>query len=287
MTKLMDGKLLANNICQKVKKDIETLKLKDIIPTLSVILVGEDSASKIYVELKRKKCEELGMQSQIHILPVETTQQELINLIKSQNGDRNVSGILLQHPIPSHLNEYEAIDAISPLKDVDGFHPVNAGNLSIGRDSFIPCTPYGILTLLKEYNVELEGKHCVVVGRSNIVGKPMAQLMLNQNCTVTITHSKTKNLKQITRTADILIVAIGKAKFITAEMVSPGAVVIDVGMNRDSESRKLYGDVDFEEVIKICSYITPVPGGVGPMTIAMLMKNTIKAAEMQNSEVAK
>ena len=241
-------------------------------------MVGEDPASKIYVRNKSKACEELGIEYEEFLLKEDITQQELIKLINELNSREDVHGILLQSPIPQHLDINEAFRTIAPEKDVDGFNPVNVGKLVLGQETFISCTPFGVIKMLEEYNIEIEGKNAVVIGRSNIVGKPMLQCLLNKHATVTICHSKTKNLKELTKKADILVAAIGKPKFVTEDMVKPGAVVIDVGINRD-ENGKVCGDVDFENVKNIAGYITPVPGGVGPMTIAMLMTNIVKAAK--------
>lgn len=279
--KIIDGKLLAQKVKEFVKQEVEKLKLKGIIPGLAVIIVGNDPASRIYVNGKKKACEEVGIYSEEYSLPDSISQKELFELIQYLNKKPEIHGILLQHPIPNHLNEREAFNTISPNKDVDGFHPLNVGNLCIGEDCFIPCTPSGVLEMLKEYEVEIQGKECVVVGRSNIVGKPLALLLLNGNGTVTIAHSKTKNLFEVCRKADILVVAAGKPKLITGEMIKPGAVVIDVGINRLEGTNKIVGDVDFDSAKEVASLITPVPGGVGPMTIAMLLKNTLKATQMQ------
>ena len=271
---ILNGKELAKKIRSELKTEVEESKLK---PKLAVIMVGEDASSKIYVRNKSKACEEIGILYEEYLLPEKTTQEELLNLIEKLNQDTSIHGILLQSPIPGHLNINEAIKAISPKKDVDGFHPVNVGKLALNQDTFISCTPYGIIKLLEEYNIEIAGKHAVIVGRSNIVGKPMAMALLNKDATVTICHSKTRNISEMTKQADILICAIGKPKFITADMVKENAVVIDVGINRLED--KIVGDVDFENIEKKASYITPVPGGVGPMTIAMLMKNVVKACK--------
>ena len=244
-------------------------------------MVGSDSASQIYVRNKSKACDYIGIKFEEHLLPEETKQEELLNLIEELNNKKEINGILLQSPIPRNLDINEAFRKISPEKDVDGFHPVNVGKLVLGQDTFISCTPFGIMKILEEYNIDIEGKNAVVIGRSNIVGKPMSQCLLNKNATVTICHSKTKNLAEITKNADILVAAIGKPCFVTEDMVKPGAIVIDVGINR-MEDGKLKGDVDFETVNQKASYITPVPGGVGPMTIAMLMTNVVKAAENQS-----
>ncbi len=274
----IDGKELAQKTRNKLKIKCEEIKQKGIKPKLAVILVGDDKASKVYVKNKNKACEEVGIEFQEYILEGETTtQEELIKLIEELNKDNSIHGILLQSPIPKHLDINEAFRTITPNKDVDGFNPVNVGKLCLGQDTFISCTPYGVMRMFEEYNIELEGKRVVIIGRSNIVGKPLIQTCLNKNATITVCHSRTQNLSEITKQADILIAAIGKSKFIKAEMIKEGAVVIDVGINR-GEDGKLTGDVDYEEVEKKASYITPVPGGVGPMTIAMLMNNVIKAA---------
>lgn len=281
MSKIINGKEISAYVKDKIKQRVTELKEKNIEVGLAVIIVGEDPASKVYVANKEKACADLGINSYKYALPAETTEAELLNLIKELNHDNRVNGVLCQLPLPRHLNEKIIIDSIEPNKDVDAFHPQNVGKIMIGDYDFLPCTPAGVIEMLKYENIEIEGKNCVVVGRSNIVGKPMTMLMLQNNATVTVCHSRTKNLAEICKTADILIVAIGKAKFITADMVKPGAVVIDVGMNRD-ENGKLCGDVDYAAVAERTTAITPVPGGVGPMTIAMLMQNTLKAAEKQN-----
>ncbi len=277
MATLIDGKELAKKIRQNLKLDCDNLKEKEIIPKLAVIMVGDNPASKVYVKNKSKACEEVGIEYEEFLLEEKTTQEELIKLIKELNERKDVTGILLQSPIPAHLDINEAFRTISPEKDVDGFHPVNVGKLALGQDTFVSCTPYGVIKMFEEYNIDLEGKNLVIIGRSNIVGKPLIQCCLNKNATVTVCHSRTKDLAEHTKKADIVIVAIGKAKFLKEDMVKDGAVVIDVGINR-GEDGKLCGDVDFENVSKKASYITPVPGGVGPMTIAMLMNNVIKAA---------
>ena len=278
--KNIDGKLLAQKIREKVKQEVLELKQKGITPGLAVIIAGDDPASRVYVNNKKKACEDVGIYSEEYSLPAETTQDELVELIQKLNEKPEINGILLQHPTPKHLNERSAFNVIAPHKDVDGFHPINMGNLCLGEDGFVPCTPAGVMEMLKEYNVEVSGKECVILGRSNIVGKPQAFLLLKENGTVTICHSKTQNIVEICKRADILIAAIGKAKFVNGDMIKSGAVVIDVGMNRDEETKKLVGDVDYESVKEVASLITPVPGGVGPMTIAMLLKNTVKAARM-------
>lgn len=273
---IIDGKEISAQIKEEVKKEAERQKEKGKSASLTVILVGNDPASKVYVKNKKKACEYVGIQSLSYELPEETTEEELLQKIDELNKQEDITGILVQLPLPSHINEDKIICAISPKKDVDGFHPQNVGNLSIGRSGFISCTPAGVIELLKRSNIDIEGKECVVVGRSNIVGKPMAMLLLRENATVTICHSKTKNLKEVTKRADILIAAVGKPKFFTADYIKEGAVVIDVGIHRD-EKNQLCGDVDFEQVVEHTSAITPVPGGVGPMTIAMLMKNCLNA----------
>ena len=281
MGKLIDGKMVAAKVKKEAAADVEALKRQGIQTTLAVILVGDDPASQVYVRNKRKDCEEIGIKSLEYRLSEQTTQEELLKLVRELNERPDVNGILCQLPLPKHLNEAEVINAISPLKDVDAFHPANVGKIMIGAYDFLPCTPAGVMELLRQYGVSAEGKRCVVIGRSNIVGKPMAMLLLHDNGTVTICHSRTKELAEICRQADILVAAVGKAKFVTADMVKEDAVVIDVGMNRN-EAGKLCGDVDFEAVEPKASLITPVPGGVGPMTRAVLMKNTVKAAKIQN-----
>lgn len=281
MYRIIDGKAVSRQVKEQVRLETEELKKKGITPGLAVIIVGEDPASQVYVRNKEKACEEVGFYSEKFALPENTTQQELNNLVKELNGRNEINGILCQLPLPSHLDDKEVINLINPIKDVDAFHPVNVGAIMIGDYNFLPCTPAGVMELIHSTGVDVTGKKAVVMGRSNIVGKPMAMLLLHENATVEIVHSKTKDLASVTREADILVAAIGKAKFVTADMVKDGAVVIDVGMDRD-ENGKLCGDVDFEGVKDKCSYITPVPGGVGPMTISMLMKNTLTAAEIQN-----
>ncbi len=271
-------KHLLGNIRNNLKKDVEELKKLGINPRLAVIMVGEDKASKIYVKNKSKACEEIGIDYKEYLLDENTNMEELLNLIHILNVDKNIHGILLQSPLPKQLDINEAFKEIETKKDVDGFNPINVGKLSLNQDCFVSCTPYGIIKMLEAYNVPLEGAHAVIVGRSNIVGKPLMQCLLNKNATVTICHSKTKNLEETTKNADILIAALGKANFIKANMVREGAVVIDVGINRDDEGH-IVGDVDFEGVSKKASYITPVPGGVGPMTVAMLMANVVKSAK--------
>lgn len=278
MAIILDGKELARKIRQNLQEDAKELRAKGKLPKLAVIMVGDDSASKIYVKNKSKACQEVGIDFEEFLLNNDVTIEELKELINNLNERKDIHGILLQSPIPAHLDINEAFREISPEKDVDGFHPINVGKLCLGQDTFVSCTPYGIVKLLEEYNIQIQGKHVVILGRSNIVGKPLIQCMLQKNATVTVCHSKTENIEKYTKMADILIVAIGKAKFVKANMVKEGATVIDVGINRNDDG-KLCGDVDFEEVEKIAKYITPVPGGVGPMTIAMLMNNIIKAAK--------
>lgn len=275
---LINGKELAKKIREELKKEVEGLKKQKIQPKLAVIMVGNDKASAVYVRNKSKACEEIGIEFEEYLKDDTTTKEELISLIDELNNREDVHGILLQSPIPQGLDIRDAFNKIDYRKDVDGFNPINVGKLSIGEDTFISCTPHGVIKMLEEYNIETEGKRAVIIGRSNIVGKPLIQCLLNKNATVTVCHSKTKNIKEITKEADILIAALGKPKFVTEDMVKEGAVVIDVGINRNEE-RKLVGDVDFENVSKKASYITPVPGGVGPMTIAMLMYNVVKAAK--------
>ena len=277
MANILDGKLTAQKIRSKLKEKVDTLKNSGITPKLAVIMVGEDIGSKIYVKNKSKACEEIGIEYEEYLLKEETSMEELLNLITELNDRDDVHGILLQSPIPKHLDINLAIKAISPEKDVDGFHPINVGKLVLGQETFVSCTPFGVIKLLEEYNIEMAGKNVVIVGRSNIVGKPLIQCLLNKDATVTVCHSKTENIKEVTKRADIVIVAIGRANFLKADMVKENAVVVDVGINRNDEG-KVCGDVDFENVSKIASYITPVPGGIGPMTIAMLMHNIVKAA---------
>lgn len=278
---IIDGKAVSKKVKEDVKAECEQLKAKGVIPGLAVIIVGDDPASQVYVHNKEVACEACGFYSVKYALPAETTQEELNALIDKLNKDDKINGILCQLPLPSHLDDKEVINRIDPLKDVDAFHPVNVGAIMIGDYNYLPCTPAGVMELIHSTGVDVSGKKAVVMGRSNIVGKPMAMLLLHENATVEITHSRTQNLADITKEADILVAAIGKAKFVKADMVKDGAVVIDVGMNRD-ENGKLCGDVDFDDVKDKCSFITPVPGGVGPMTIAMLMKNTLTAAKIQN-----
>ncbi|HBC27667.1 MAG TPA: bifunctional methylenetetrahydrofolate dehydrogenase/methenyltetrahydrofolate cyclohydrolase FolD [Ruminococcaceae bacterium] len=280
MAELIDGKAVAAQIRAQIAQEV--LKLQEdqgVTPGLAVVLAGDDPASRTYVRNKEKACEEAGIYSEKYLLSADTTQEQLMDLVRRLNEKEDIDGILVQLPLPEGLDDKPIVEAIRPDKDVDAFHPVNVGEIMIGNYRFLPCTPAGIIELLKSKNIVIEGKNCVVIGRSNIVGKPVAMLLLHQNGTVTICHSKTKDLKEICRGADILVSAVGKAKFVTADMVKPGAAVIDVGMNRD-ENGKLCGDVDFESVEPVASYLTPVPGGVGPMTIAMLLKNTLTAAKI-------
>lgn len=278
MAKIINGKEISTAVKARIAAEVAKLKEKGMTPGLAVIIVGNDPASKVYVGSKERTCIELGMYSEKYELPEDTTNEQLLELVEKLNRDDKIHGILCQLPLPKHLDEKAVIDAIVPEKDVDAFHVQNVGKIMLGDYDFLPCTPAGIMEMLKFSGIDPAGKHCVVIGRSNIVGKPMAMLMLHANATVTICHSKTQNLKGICREADILVAAVGRAKFVTADMVKPGAVVIDVGMNRD-ENGKLCGDVDYAEVEKVCSAITPVPGGVGPMTIAMLMSNTLTSAK--------
>ena len=279
MTQILDGKLASTTVKNSLKLEVEELKKEGINPKLAVIMVGNDPSSKIYVRNKSLSCKELGIDYEEYLLDENTKMDELLELIDKLNKDNSIHGILLQSPIPKNLDINEAFRRISPSKDVDGFNPTNVGKLTLGQDTFVSCTPFGIIKILELNNIPIEGKHAVVIGRSNIVGKPMIQCLLNKNATVTVCHSKTSNLKEITRQADILVVAIGKTKYVTEDMVKDNAVVIDVGINRDLETGKICGDVDFENVSKKASYITPVPGGIGPMTIAMLMNNIVKAAK--------
>ena len=280
---VIDGTALASKIRENLKKDVEKLKKDGIIPKLAVIMIGDDKASKIYVRNKSRACNEVGIEYEEFIKDENISQTELIKIIDELNKRDDIHAILLQSPIPNHLNIREAFNRIDYKKDVDGFNPINVGKLAIGEDCFISCTPFGVIKILEEYNIETEGKNAVVIGRSNIVGKPLAQCLLNKNATVTICHSKTKDVANIVKNADIIIAALGKEKFITSDMIKDGAVVIDVGINRNADG-KLVGDVDFENIKNKTSYITPVPGGVGPMTIAMLMNNVVKAAKERNKE---
>ncbi len=279
MAKIIDGKAISAQIREEIAQKVQVYSEKTgTRPGLAVIIVGDNPASQVYVRNKKKACEQVGFNSWVYEMPESTTQDELNALIDKLNCDSTVHGILVQLPLPKHLDEEEIILRIKPEKDVDAFHPYNVGRITIGDPKFLPCTPAGIMELLKRSNIEISGKECVVIGRSNIVGKPMALLLLAENGTVTVCHSKTRDLKDVCKRADILVVAIGKADFVTADMVKEGAVVIDVGMNRNAEG-KLTGDVDFASVSEVASYITPVPGGVGPMTITMLLQNTLTAAE--------
>ena len=282
MAKIIDGKAVSAKVKEQVRKEAEVLKGQGIEIGLAVVIVGNNSASRVYVNNKKKACEEVGFNSYEYALPEETTEAELLELVEKLNSDDRVNGILVQLPLPKQINENAIINAIRPDKDVDAFHPENVGHIMIGDFSFLPCTPAGVMELIAETGVDVCGKSCVVIGRSNIVGKPMAMLLLHKNGTVTICHSRTKNLAEICSKADILVAAVGKAKFVTPDMIKEGAVVIDVGMNRD-ENGKLCGDVDYAACFDKAGYITPVPGGVGPMTIAMLMRNTLTAAKMKNN----
>lgn len=279
MAKILDGKAVSQRVKNALKDETEKFVEKyGIRPGLAVVIVGDDPASRVYVNSKKKACAEIGYYSEEHALPESTTEGELLSLVEKLNGDEKIHGILVQLPLPKHINEEKIINAINPKKDVDAFHPVNVGKIMIGNFDFLPCTPAGVMELINEAGIDLTGKNCVVVGRSNIVGKPQAMLLLHKNATVTICHSKTKNIKEITKNADVLVAAVGRAQMFDGDYIKDGAVVIDVGMNR-LENKKLVGDVDFESAEKKASYITPVPGGVGPMTIAMLMKNTLTAAK--------
>ncbi len=278
MYSLIDGKAIASSVREKIKTKTDELKEKGITPGLAVIIVGNNPASRVYVNNKKKACEQVGFNSYEYALKEETTTDELLSLINKLNNDDNVDGILCQLPLPEAIDETAVLNAISPDKDVDAFHPVNCGRLFIGNQKFLPCTPAGIMEMFKYCGIDVSGKNCVIIGRSNIVGKPMAMLLLQSNATVTVCHSKTKNVADFTKRADIIVAAVGKEKFLTEDMVSDGAVIIDVGMNRNAQG-KLCGDVDFENVSKKASWITPVPGGVGPMTITMLLKNTLTSAE--------
>lgn len=280
MAEIIDGKKISQEIKDELKEKVAAMHAQGQEVTLAVALVGQDPASCVYVRNKKRACEYIGIRSLSYELAEDTSEEEVLALIDKLNGDKDVNGILVQLPLPKHMDEDKITRAIDPLKDVDGFHPQNVGALSIGLPGFVSCTPAGIIQLLKRSHIDMEGKHCVIVGRSNIVGKPMALLMLRENATVTVTHSKTKDLASVTRQADILIVAIGKKQFITADYVKEGVVVIDVGMHRD-ENNHLCGDVAYDEVASHCSAITPVPGGVGPMTIAMLMHNCLESVDLQ------
>lgn len=279
MAKIIDGKQISLDIKNELKEKVAKYKEQGIEITLAVVKVGNDPASAVYVRNKEKACEYVGINSKTLALPEETTEEELLNVVKELNEDKNVNGILVQLPLPKHIDESKVLLTIDSTKDVDGFHPVNVGKMVIGEDTFLSCTPAGIIEMIKRTDIDIEGKECVVIGRSNIVGKPMAMLMLKENATVTIAHSRTKDLKEVTKRADIIVAAIGKAKFVTADYVKEGAVVIDVGMDRD-ENGKLCGDVDFESVSKVASAITPVPGGVGPMTVTMLLVNCLRSVEL-------
>lgn len=280
----IDGKAVSASLREKLKGEVATFVQKTgVTPGLAVVLVGEDPASAVYVRNKHRGCEEVGIRSDVYTLPAETTEEELLALLRKLNADDTVHGILVQLPLPKHISEEKVIHTIRPEKDVDAFHPQNAGNILLGKYSFLPCTPAGVMELLAAYDIPIAGKECVVVGRSNIVGKPQALLLLEKNGTVTVCHSRTKDLAEVTRRADILVVAIGRPCFITADMVKEGAVVIDVGINR-KEDGKLCGDVDFDAVEPKASAITPVPGGVGPMTITMLLRNALRAAELAVSQ---
>lgn len=280
---IIDGKKVSANVKESVRLETQELINKHgVTPGLAVVIVGDDPASRVYVNNKKKACEQVGFKSEEYALPASTTQEELLALVDTLNKKDDINGILVQLPLPKHLDDKAVIERINPKKDVDAFHAVNVGKIMLGEYDFLPCTPAGVMEMLHQYNITVEGKECVVIGRSNIVGKPMGMLLLHENGTVTICHSRTKNLKEVCSRADILVAAVGIPKFVKEDMVKQGAVVIDVGMDRD-ENGKLCGDVDFENVKEKCSYITPVPGGVGPMTIATLMKNTIKACKLQNN----
>lgn len=277
MAIIIDGKMIAKKTRENLKKEVEELKKEGITPKLAVIMVGDNPASKVYVKNKSKACDEVGVEYEEYILEAGIKQKELLELIQKLNNNKEINGILLQSPLPSNLDINEAFRTIDYRKDVDGFHPMNVGKLVLGQDTFVSCTPYGIMRLLEEYKIDLCGKHVVILGRSNIVGKPLVQCCLNNNATVTVCHSKTKEIENVTKYADVLISAIGKPRFVTADMIKDGAVVIDVGINR-LDTGEIVGDIDFESVSKKANYITPVPGGVGPMTIAMLLNNVVKAA---------
>lgn len=281
--KILDGKAVSARVKGELREKVAKMKEKGIKPGLAVVIVGNDPASRIYVNSKKKACSEIGIESFEYALAESTSEDELVELVERLNSDGRVSGILVQLPLPGHINEERVIMAIKPEKDVDAFHPVNVGKIMIGNPDFMPCTPAGVMELIKESGIEIAGKECVIVGRSNIVGKPQAMLLLAKNGTVTICHSKTQNLEEVCKRADILVVAVGRAEMVKGNMVKPGAVVIDVGMNR-LEGNRLAGDVEFSSVSEVASAITPVPGGVGPMTIAMLMRNTVKASLLQNGK---
>lgn len=286
MAKLISGKAVSAAVKERIAAETQELKKLGVTPGLAVVIVGDDPASRIYVDNKKKDCVQVGFYSEEHALPAQTTMDELLRLIDRLNRDDKIHGILVQLPLPEHLDQRAVLEAIDPSKDVDAFHPSNVGRIMIGDYRFLPCTPAGVMEMLASENIPVAGKNCVVIGRSNIVGKPMAMLLLHQNGTVTICHSRTKNLADICRQADILVAAVGKAGFVTADMVKPGAVVIDVGMNRNADGKSC-GDVDFAAVEPVASYITPVPGGVGPMTRAMLMKNTLTAAKLKCGKAAR
>ncbi len=278
---VLNGKELAKKIQSKIKEDVELLKKASITPGLAVIMIGDDPASQVYVKKKAEACKEVGIYSIVHEMPENIKEEAIIDTIKLMNENQNINGILVQLPLPSDVNQTKILESIDPKKDVDGFHPYNMGRLSLNLDSFVPCTPLGVMKIFQEYNIDVKGKDVCIVGASNIVGKPMAALLLNEFATVDICHIYTKDLKEHTKRADIIIVAVGKAGLITKDMVKDGAIVIDIGINR-LENGKLVGDVDYENVAPKCSYITPVPGGVGPMTIAMLLSNTIKATKLSS-----
>lgn len=276
---IIDGKKISTEIKDELKEQVAKLKGEGVEVTLAVVKVGEDPASAVYVRNKEKACEYIGINSKKIEMPEETTEEELLNLVDELNNDPAINGILVQLPLPKHIDENKILLAIDPMKDVDGFHPVNVGKMVIGEESFLPCTPAGIIEMIKRSGLDIEGKECVIIGRSNIVGKPMAILMLRENATVTVTHSRTKDLPEVCKRADIIVAALGKAKFVTKDFVKEGAIIIDVGMDRD-EDGKLCGDVDFDEVESIASAITPVPGGVGPMTVTMLLVNCLRSVEL-------
>lgn len=276
---IIDGKKISTEIKDELKEQVAKLKAEGVEVTLAVVKVGEDPASAVYVRNKEKACEYIGINSKKIEMPEETTEEKLLNLVNDLNTDPAINGILVQLPLPKHIDENKILLAIDPMKDVDGFHPVNVGKMVIGEESFLPCTPAGIIEMIKRSGLDIEGKECVIIGRSNIVGKPMAILMLRENATVTVTHSRTKDLPEVCKRADIIVAALGKAKFVTKDFVKDGAIIIDVGMDRD-EDGKLCGDVDFDEVEPIASAITPVPGGVGPMTVTMLLVNCLRSVEL-------
>ncbi len=278
MAGIIDGKAVASEIRTKIKKDVEQLRSKGIVPGLAAVLVGDNPASQVYVRNKRKACEEAGIYSEEHKLPADLKQEELVKLINDLNINKKINGILIQLPLPKHIDSKVILECVSPDKDVDGFHPYNVGRLTVGDPIFSPCTPHGVIVLLEHYGIKMDGMNAVVVGRSNIVGKPVALMLINRNATVTVCHSRTKDLEERCRKADILIVAAGRSRMIRGDMVKEGAVVVDVGINRE-DNGGLVGDVDFEEVSKRAGWITPVPGGVGPMTIAILLKNTVESAK--------